>query len=787
MIALAALLALLPAAAVAPVLEFPEPGLDDPAAYQEYRTRVFRDARGNPIQVCLDGRSGRVVMVMADAANASVGFTVRDSAGPVPLAWGSGTAAVTADGDRRAVTWRLRLPGRPLDLGHFALGSMRWERDLVYQGRHLAPLDSALPPVPEMADLVRRLARLEPGERERHLEALGAPSVEALRARLRPAVSLAPGETTWTARIEQPSLDGRTHLALELRGTRTVEGGRSGEVVLLRPRAPGDWSLEVRVETDAGSLTPLDRAAIFNRDFLAFLARARRRGPSSPAFRRLERGVRGMEVLCHGEKLMAGLPNFATYFGRDMMMTALMMEPVWAPAMLEHVLGSVLGKVSDQGEVSHEEALGGQAIREHAAEYVALLEAAERAPGPSRDSLLALARDLLGHLQAVRENYQMLDDDLQLPVVAGRYLARRDLPAARTRAFLLAPARGEGSPPRLELLLRNFARVAAAATPYARAPEAAHLVGFSARPEGGFSPGSWRDSQAGYAGGRYALDINVVWVPEALRGIATSLAALRALGLPVDSLVSRIGDAAELGAWLSDAGALARDRATWLGAARHFEVRIAAGELRERLAAWLAWLPAGERAHWQAVADTVRLAGDTLRFLALSLDEAGRPILVVNTDPATLLFLADLEPSRAEEAIRAIMLPYPVGLFVPRLGPLVANDVCASREVWETFNRDAYHSPRVVWGREVNLLLLGLARQIHAAGEGSTAGRRLRAAQHRIRAAVEASGLEHAELWSYRIEGDALRPVRYGTGSDVQLWNLTDLAVEFTLARMPGR
>src|SRR2546430_12702447 len=38
-------------------------------------------------------------------------------------------------------------------------------------------------------------------------------------------------------------------------------------------------------------------------------------------FRRLEREVRGVELLCYREKLMAGLPNFATYFGRDMLMT----------------------------------------------------------------------------------------------------------------------------------------------------------------------------------------------------------------------------------------------------------------------------------------------------------------------------------------------------------------------------------------------------------------------------------------------------------------------------------
>src|SRR5438477_7813892 len=31
---------------VQPVLGFPEPGLDDPAAYQGYQTRFFRDTKG---------------------------------------------------------------------------------------------------------------------------------------------------------------------------------------------------------------------------------------------------------------------------------------------------------------------------------------------------------------------------------------------------------------------------------------------------------------------------------------------------------------------------------------------------------------------------------------------------------------------------------------------------------------------------------------------------------------------------------------------------------------------
>ena len=85
---------------------------------------------------------------------------------------------------------------------------------------------------------------------------------------------------------------------------------------------------------------------------------------------------------------MAGLPNFATYFGRDMLMTALMMRPVWRPAMSEHVIASVLRKLSPRGDVSHEEALGGQAIRENAAEYNGLMAGISAGRGRGADGLV---------------------------------------------------------------------------------------------------------------------------------------------------------------------------------------------------------------------------------------------------------------------------------------------------------------------------------------------------------------------------------------------------------------
>jgi hypothetical protein len=242
---------------------------------------------------------------------------------------------------------------------------------------------------------------------------------------------------------------------------------------------------------------------------------------------------------------------------------------------------------------------------------------------------------------------------------------------------------------------------------------------------------------------------------------------------------------------------------TWRKARQHFEVTLAPEQVQKQVQAKLAWLPAQEGRYWRKLAGAMG-TGDSLGFLALSLDSAGVPIPVVNTDPATGLFLAGFinkgqeagapKPAVVLHDIVPFVLPYPTGLFVTSLGPLVANDAYASPAIWARFRKDLYHGPRVVWGREVNLFLIGLANQI--SGAFDAAGRiqdpslepYVRTLYEALRltlAAVHASGLEHNELWSYRIEGERLRPVRYGTSSDIQLWNTTNLAVQFVLSRLP--
>jgi hypothetical protein len=207
-----------------------------------------------------------------------------------------------------------------------------------------------------------------------------------------------------------------------------------------------------------------------------------------------------------------------------------------------------------------------------------------------------------------------------------------------------------------------------------------------------------------------------------------------------------------------------------------------------------------EKRHWTDVLARTN-ATDSLAFLALSLDGEGRPIAVANSDPATRLFLGDDEGTRGlpdaqarADVLRDVRLfvhPYPVGLLVEGVGPVVANDAYAPPSVWRDFERDRYHGPRVVWGRENNLFLIGaMGRIADASGPGAQRDpsiapyvRELRRAIDAVLSAVEASSF-HSELWSYELRGGRVVPVRYGSGSDVQLWSTTDLVVRYERSRL---
>lgn len=797
-----------PSRQVAPVLSFPEAGLDDSAAYQGYQTRFHRDAAGNTVQIYLDGREGRVVALLADAENASLGFSARDAqGGPAALRWGGSGAVVSRAGRTRSLEFQLGADVPSLHLGWFLLGSMRVERDFQYEKRHRAPFDAQAFVIPEIERMLDALARLPAADRRRHIAPLGARDVDGVRARTRPTITTRSSATSWSTHIIQPSLDGRDTLLLELRtDPRRVTAVRAGDSLSLRGRAGASITFTVRVSTTGRALTPLTRREIFNPAFLAFLDSARAAGASASAgdsatrrARWLERQVRGFELLASREKLMAGLPNYATYFGRDMLLTALMMRPVWRDDMSEFAIASALRKLSPAGQVSHEEAMGGQAVREAAAEYAVLVDSHFRAADEDRrsDAAAALARAaiVLREMRRVRENYNMIDDELQLPVLASRWLSDPAVTAARKRAFLADATDGE---PRLHRLLRELALVSRITAAYAANPVASNLISFPPR-DTGWSSASWRDSGAGYAGGRYAMDVNAIWAPQALEAMERIFIALRSIGIDVHDVASSVRGVrgTPLTRYARDTAALHSAIDRWREAgAEHFVVRLGPADIRTRVNARLAAMPPAERAHWERVVASSGADRDSLVFLAIALDSAGIPIGVANTDPATELFLgigegatAETESAAAAQVLRDVRLfvrPYPVGLLVDGVGPATANDAFAPPFAWRWFARDPYHGPRVVWGREVNLFLLGMANRIADLPRDAALApheSELRSALQKVRSAVQQSGFR-SELWSYELRNGRIVPVRYGTGSDVQLWSTSDLAVAFALARL---
>ncbi|HEU4722958.1 MAG TPA: hypothetical protein VFS59_16475 [Gemmatimonadaceae bacterium] len=793
-----------PMTTVRPVLAFPEPGLDDSAAYAGYRTRVFRDAAGNTVQVYLDARAQRVVHLWADAENESIGFTARGAAGgPAALRWARDEARVGRRGRTRVLEHALVADEPGIAVGWFLLGSMRVERDLQYGGRQRASFGEGPFVIPEVERLLAATAALESGERARHLALLHASGIDELRARSRPTLSVRDEGGARVGRVSQPALDGADTLVLELRvDPRRVSMDAAGDSLRLRARDGSSIPFTVRIGTSGRTLTPLRREQIFTPAFLSYATAVRADGaraatPRAVALqaRRLERQIRGFELLASREKLMAGLPTYATYFGRDMLMTALMMQPVWRPEMTAFVIASALRKLAPDGRVSHEEALGGQAVREAAAEYAALVErAGTLSAGAARDSAMGAAQTVLRHLRRVRENYHMIDAEFQLPILEARWLQDAAVPAARKRQFLLDSTEGSS---RLVRMLRELALLAELTAPYVQDPVPTNLVSFTPRDSGRWASQSWRDSNVGYAGGRYAMDVNAIWAPHALDAMARVLDVLRAMGLLTDAVVRDAaprGEASVLARYVRDPAALRAAVDRWRGAEQHFVVRLTAEEVRERIGRRLAALPEAERSHWTGVLTRTRADADPIEFLALSLDASGRPIGVANTDVATRLFLGDVTrraggPDSSERAavlrdVRTFARRYPAGLLVDGVGPVVANDAYATAPIWQAFERDRYHGPRVVWGRENNLFLIGTTRRaVEAASASPSAAldayrRELAAAAEQVGRAVDESGF-HSELWSYELRAGRIVPVRYGSGSDVQLWSTTDLAVGF--------
>ncbi len=208
---------------------------------------------------------------------------------------------------------------------------------------------------------------------------------------------------------------------------------------------------------------------------------------------------RVLTFLSYREAFLAGSWRFDTYFGRDTLMSVKLLMPTLTPEAVDAGLGAVLTRLSPQGEVAHEENIGEFAVLDH-------LASGSKSDVPTFD-------------------YKMIDASFMLAPVAGAWLLDDARGRLQAREFLARGDNRYGEAPQTmgADLVCNLKFVLHAVAAFADDPRATNLIALKS----GVDVGQWRDSNDGLAGGRFAYDVNAVFVPAAL----TSAGRLFAAGL----------------------------------------------------------------------------------------------------------------------------------------------------------------------------------------------------------------------------------------------------------------
>lgn len=446
-----------------------------------------------------------------------------------------------------------------------------------------------------------------------------------------------------------------------------------------------------------------------------------------------------LRFLSYREKFEAGSWRFNTYFGRDTLMSVRLLMPALAPQAVETGLDAVLSRLAPDGEVAHEEDIGEFAVLDH------MKADHSRSDAPVYD-------------------YKMIDGNYLLGPVASAWLLDDPRSRLRAAAFLagLDSRRGAARNRRGIDLVTNLKLVLRSAEPFAAAPRATNLI--SLKP--GVPVGEWRDSNTGLGGGRYPYDVNAILVPAALR----SAARLYAAGL-LDPYLSA-GDRTLFGRAASMAEVWSKE------APAFFRVDVDPADATRDVSAYAA----ASGVSSQPGLATLGTSGT--HFFAISLDAAGKPIPIMNSDLGfELLFGTPADTDAMGREVSDLLRPWPAGLMTG-VGMVVANAAYAPPALQPSFSRNAYHGA-VVWSWQQALFAAGLQRQLARSDLTAHAREQLSAAQRMLWKNIEATAnMSNSELWSWSYANGRYRVAPFGaSGKDVdesnaaQLWSTVYLAV----------
>lgn len=485
-----------------------------------------------------------------------------------------------------------------------------------------------------------------------------------------------------------------------------------------------------------------------------------------------------LSFLSYTEKLLAGAWRFLTYFGRDSMISALLLEPVLSRgngSATEAVIGAVLERINrTDGSVCHEETIGDYATYLNLEENITSTD-----PGFT---------------------YPMIDTDFYLPVLMQQYFNSspdRVQPLLSREAGTVDPENRNLTYANLTLI--NAEKIINITAPFARNQTIENLLHLKQ----GEIVGQWRDSTYGLGGGRIPFDVNTALIPAALRAIAQ---LARSGVYPNNTRVNTT-------AWktLADTNAQIWEEKTL----QFFERNITADEARDRLQGFV-----DTSTFFNGPTNDSSLPEDgnvTSYAIALQGYNNLSSVDVLHSDSAFRLFFLNASSSTPEAEAQetrfinatadSLVRPFPAGLLTPQ-SMVVANPALSGSDILtENFTNAAYHGT-VVWSFQLAMMAKGLERQLARCNstkyvapnttqvpqwcDDETVEPNVRRAYNALWDSIEANSAQlQSEVWSWTYNNDtdtytttplgALPPppgVSSGTESNVrQLWSLTFLSV----------
>ncbi|KAH7082468.1 hypothetical protein FB567DRAFT_107106 [Paraphoma chrysanthemicola] len=376
-----------------------------------------------------------------------------------------------------------------------------------------------------------------------------------------------------------------------------------------------------------------------------------------------------LAFLSYSNKLLAGTWRFLTYFGRDSMISMLLLQPVLSQDAIEAVIAAVIERVNrTDGTVCHEEVLGDYAT------YLNRKEGIDSSQ-PGCD-------------------YKMIDTDFMLPIAMQHYFVDTEPGKQASATFFnqtatfLVENKDLTYTQLAQLTAEKIMRITA---PFVTEQVQSNLIHLKQ----GEQVGEWRDSNNGLGLGRTPYNVNAALVPAGLRAIAA---------------LSRAGFFPSHPEWATLADTYAQ---IWEDdTLRFFKVSVPQAEAKTRVQEYIS------SANLSVPPNTDSITSD-ITFYGLATDSINAPnsaVPILNTDDCFRHFFLNTTNDTQLSAFLSqsadhILRPFPVGLSTG-VGLVVANPAYAgNRALAGNFSQTDYHGT-VVWSWQLSMMGAGLGRQI---------------------------------------------------------------------------